>query len=86
MNAHFFIKQYDGDYEDCFLVGCGAVRLLGRYQHFTSQFTKLHMLQKRRKQSSKGFIFKSLSGCCFCKLYELSQMLYSFCLVHFHKS
>jgi len=39
MNVNFFIKQYGGDYEDCSLVGCDAVRVLGRYQHFTSQFT-----------------------------------------------
>jgi len=54
MNVNFFMKQCDGDYEDCFLVGCDTVRVLGMYQHFTSCFTKFHMLQQRKKESSKG--------------------------------
>ena len=92
MNVSFFIKRSGGDYEDCFLVGRDSVRVLGRYQHFTSHFTKLHVLQQRRKQSSKGLclnlfvalVFVNCMNCLQCfinfRIYARGQSTIQFIL------
>ena len=78
MNVNFFMKQYSGDYEDCFFVGCDAIRVLGRYQHFTSHFIKFHMLQQRRKESSKGLCLNLCLAVVFINCMRCLQ-----CCIHF---